>query len=80
MLDLLQQMDAVHWWVLTVTFVLIALLRRRRRWLWPGFIALLVGFLVFLQPGMFWYRQWLLFLAPSLLLMWLDRGDSNKQS
>jgi len=74
MSELLQQMDFWHWWVIAAAFGLLALLRRSRTWLWPMLLAGLVGYLVLLQPGMFWYRQWMYFLLPSLLLSWLGRS------
>lgn len=77
MLNLLQQMDTVHWWLLAGVLLILAAVRRSAAWLWPGLCATGVGYLVLIQPGMFWYRQWLFFLLPSLVLWWLNRSRNK---
>lgn len=78
MADLLQQMDSWHWWLIALSLGLLALLLRRSLLIGPAVAAMLVGCLVFMQPGMFWYQQWLYFLLPSAVLAWLARGRSNR--
>jgi membrane protein implicated in regulation of membrane protease activity len=75
---LLQRMDSWHWWLIALSLGLLALLLRRRILAWPALAALLVGCLVYMQPGMFWYQQWLYFLLPSAVLAWLGRSRSGR--
>lgn len=79
MAELLQRMDAWHWWLISLVLLALALLIRRRWPVWPALSSSLVGYMVLIQPGMFWHRQWLYFLLPAIVLVWLDRRRSTRR-
>ena len=73
-MEWLQAVDYWHWWVLAVVLVILEVLSPGVFFLWMGIAAGVVGFLVYLQPGMFWEYQILFFAVFSVVSIVLGRA------
>jgi membrane protein implicated in regulation of membrane protease activity len=80
MADFLQSLDFWHWWLGGVVLVILEIFAPGIFLLWIGLSALAVGVLVWLNPGMFWYWQWLIFAGLSVGFALLGHSWFSRRS
>ncbi len=72
-MEFLDQIDAWHWWVLGVVFVLLEIFSPAAFFLWMGVSAGVVGFIVLAFPDLAWEYQLLAFAVFSVASIVLSR-------
>lgn len=77
--SILQAMDFWHWWTIAIIFLVLEALVSGFYLAWLAVSAFIIGIIIFLNPGIYWQQQWLMFGTISIISLvgWFYFGPKN---
>lgn len=76
--ELFQSMEFWHWWVFAIILLIVEVLASGTFFLWMAAAAVLVGFGVWLFPGLPWEYQWIAFAILSIASLAWFKSQQKK--